>query len=66
MIAGPCMVNATDSNSLAAIQATEYADSYILVVSLSCIIDHYGATNLFCWIAGQLQTLGKRDVKPLS
>lgn len=56
------MVSATGSNNLSAI----HADSYGLVVSLSCIIDHCGAAILFCWIAGQLQTLGKRDVKPLS
>lgn len=37
------MVSAIDSNSLAAIRA----DSYILVVSLSYIIDDHGATILF-------------------
>lgn len=56
------MVSAIDSNSLSAV----LADSYILVVSLSFIIDDHGATIIFCWIAGQLQTLGKRDIKTLS
>lgn len=55
------MVSAIDSNSVAAI----HASSYILLVSLSCIIDDLWATSLFCWIAGQLQTLGKRGVKAL-
>lgn len=55
------MASAIDSNSVTAI----HGNSYIILVSLSCIIDDLWATILFCWIAGQLQTLGKRGVKAL-
>lgn len=57
-ITGPCMEHAIDSNSLAAI----HADSYILLVSLFCIIDDHEATILFCLIADQLQPSGNRQV----
>jgi len=61
-ITGPCMECAIDSNSLAAI----HADSYIILVSLFCIIDDHEATILFCLIADQLQTSGNRQVIALS
>lgn len=61
-IPGPCMECAIDSNSLAAIRA----DSYILLVSLFCIIDDHEATILVCLIADLLQPLGNRQVIALS
>lgn len=59
---GPHTECAIDSESLAAI----HADSYILLVSLFCIIDDHGATILFCLIADQLQPSGNKQVIALS